>query len=366
MKIAIVVGNRPHFVKSAPLLKILKDMKDVQITLIHTGQHYDANLSDVFFKDFHFPKIDFNLAVGSAPNGVQTGMILSRLDPIYRDVQPDRIVCMGDTNTTLAAALAGYQQHIPTAHIEAGMREYIWRPEEINKIIADQCADYLFAPLPRAGENLKKEGIPGERIFVVGDITYDTFLHNRESANDHFTELQAEWGNIPESYDLITLHRAETVDNPELLKEMLQALSHWDHPVVFPVHPRTSRRIEQYDLDDFWRKNDHVIRKPPLSYFDFLALLLNARLIATDSSGVLKESFYAEKPCLLLDETTEYDEIMDLKAARKGGRNSRQILATCREVIDSGFPEITDNPFGRGNAADKIVDILLNTKPFFS
>ncbi len=366
MKIAIVIGNRPHFVKAAPLIMVLNKYPDIETIIIHSGQHYDSQLSDAFLKDFNFPPVNENLSVGSRPIGEQTGMILSRLDPIYRKYQPDCVISMGDTNTTLAASLAAYQQHIPNAHIEAGMRENIWRPEEINKKVADHCADYLFAPIPRAADNLMKEGINAERIFLTGDITYDTFIINRESAIHHFQELKQQWEiTIPDVYDLLTLHRAETVDDRSILEQILVALSEWPRPILFSVHPRTERRFAEFNLQTFWEHNAHVYKLPPLPYLDFLSLIQNAHTIATDSSGVLKEAFYARKPCIVVDDSTEYQEIFQTGAAVMGGRTAASLHDRIQYLDRTPYPESVPQLFGDGRAAVKMVEIIRSIPPFF-
>jgi UDP-N-acetylglucosamine 2-epimerase len=363
MKLAIVIGNRPHFIKCAPLLKALGKHPDIHVKLIHTGQHYDLALSGIFLTGFKFPPVDVNLEVGSAPSSVQTGRILSRLDAALETLKPDCVISMGDTNTTLAAALAAYYRHIPNAHIEAGMRENIWRPEEINKKMADHCADYLFAPLPRAVKNLQREGIESERIYLTGDITLDTFMANRHVAMEHLDDLKQQL-SLPDHYDVLTLHRAETVDNRDILEDVLSALSSWPRPLIFPVHPRTQKRFEEFNLEPFFNSNPHIRQIPPASYLDFLALLLGAVQVATDSSGVLKEAFYASKSCIVLDDTTEYRELFDMKAAIMGGRQKESILAALKHSASHDFPDSAANPFGSGQAAEKMVEILRNDPPF--
>ncbi|MBN1878527.1 UDP-N-acetylglucosamine 2-epimerase (non-hydrolyzing) [bacterium] len=359
MKIAMVVGNRPHFVKAAPLLRIMSTNPDIQTIIIHTGQHYDHSMSGAFLEGFSFPPVDVNLGVGSGSIGMQTGTILAKLDPVYRKLAPDCILSMGDTNTTLAAALAAYQQHIPNAHIEAGMRENIWRPEEINKIVADHCADYLFAPIPRAVENLRNEGFPESRIFYTGDITLDTFVSNRSAAMQNFHDVRKRFPLIPEKYDLMTLHRAETVDDPVVFGRILDALTLWPIPIVFPVHPRTEKQIRRFGFDARLTAMKHVLCLPALPYLDFLGLLLHADRIATDSSGVLKEAFYAGKLSIVLDDSTEYCEIFDMKAAFMGGRDTAGIASALNKMKHAAFPTFHDNPFGGGQAAQKMISIIL-------
>lgn len=367
MKIALVVGNRPHFIKAAPLIRVMRTFPEIRPIIIHSGQHYDHCMSGAFLEGFSFPPIDVNLGVGSGSIGVQTGTIVARLDPVYRELQPDCVVSMGDTNTTLAAALVAYHLHIPNAHVEAGMRENIWRPEEINKKMADHCADFLFAPIPRAVRNLIMEGIPESRIFNTGDITLDTFTINREAADHHIGDVRARYPEIPLRYDLLTLHRAETVDDPVLFGQILDALAAWPVPVVFPVHPRTARQIDRFGFESRFRSMRHISRLPALPYLDFLALLLHSNRVATDSSGVLKEAFYGGKLCIVLDETTEYREIFDLKAAIMGGRRTSEILDALGVLSGMAFPELAENPFGDGHAAEKMMKVLTagpgNTSP---
>ncbi len=330
----------------------------MEAVIIHTGQHYDHRMSGAFLEGFQFPPIHTNLSVGSGPIGVQTGLMISRLDPVYRELAPDCVVSMGDTNTTLAAALTAYQQHIPNAHIEAGMRENIWRPEEINKKMADHCADFLFAPIQRAVDNLRREGIPGDRIFLTGDITLDTFMMNRRTAQDHFTALRKQFDFIPEIFDLLTLHRAETVDDPDILRNIIRALSAWPVPLVFPVHPRTENRLQAFRLVDDLKQSPNIHLLPALAYLDFLSLLLHARWVATDSSGVLKEAFYASKPCIVLDDTTEYREIFDAHAAFMGGRSIASIQHTIDQCERTGTPQQSSGLFGDGSAAEHMVAVL--------
>ncbi len=357
LKIAIVIGNRPHFIKCAPFLKALTAFDDIKPVLIHSGQHYDMNMSGIFLKDFNFPPIDINLAVGSGSSSSQTGRILCGLDEYFDKNQPDCVVSMGDTNTTLATALAAYYRHIPSAHIEAGMRENIWRPEEINKKMADHCGDFLFAPIPRAVDNLRKEGIPDTKIYLTGDITYDTFLSNKAAAAEIFAKTSRKL-NIPKTYDLLTLHRAETVDVPEIFSEVLAALTSWPRPLVFPIHPRTLRQLHDMPIRNFQKSNPHIHFLQPQGYLEFLSLLLHAHTVATDSSGVLKEAFYAGKPCIVLDNTSEYQEIFDAKSAVFGGLTTSSIL-TALEKLDATPPtRIKHNPFGNGTAAQKMAKII--------
>lgn len=358
MNIAIVMGNRPHFIKSAPLIRAFQSRSDVKLFLIHSGQHYDPALSDAFLKDFQFPPIDMNLSVGSLPAAAQIGLILQRIDPVLRDHRFDRLICMGDTNTTLAAALAAYEHQIPCAHIEAGMRENIWRPEEINKKMADHCSDYLFAPIPRAVDNLLHEGIPVEKIHLTGDITLDTFMINRDVATRHINAMRDRYTELPDAFDLLTLHRAETVGNESMLRELIAGFTRWPNPIAFPVHPHTARRLQDFNLESELKNAPQIIRLPALPYLDFLALMLASSCVMTDSSGVLKEAYFAEKPCLVIDDSTEYREIFDQGHAIMGGRQADILLSHRQQMSRSRGPHGKTNLFGTGHAAEKMVEIL--------
>ncbi len=360
IKLMVIMGTRPNFVKCAPLFWRLNDYPDdFELVTVHTGQHYDFSMRDAFFDDFQFPPIDYDLKVGSGTHGVQTGRMLQELDSVLLAEKPDLVLVPGDTNSALAGALAAYKLHMPNGHIEAGMREYTWRPEEMNKLVADHCADFCFCPIPRAVENLRRENIPDNRIFLTGDITYDTF---KIAVTQGFYNA-----DVPKKYDLksgqyalLTMHRAETVDDTQILAEIVMALTSLEMPMIFPVHPRTEKRLKEFAL---WSKLEaaHQIRLlEPIGYRDFLGLVLNAQLVMTDSSGVLKEAFYARVPCVVIDETTEYDEIFDLGCGVLAGREAKGIIEAVDYMITSkpAPRQADDTIFGNGDAAGKMLDII--------
>lgn len=356
MKILHIVGNRPQFIKLAPFLKATRQYPEIQNVIVHSGQHYDYEMSKIFFEELGITKVDYNLEVGSGTHGFQTGKMLIKLDPILLKEKPDVVVVYGDTNTTLAGALAAYKLHFPVAHVEAGMREYIWRPEEMNKKIADHCADFCFCPLKRACLNLEKEGIEPDRIFFTGDITYDAFLM--------YKDIAIEKGNIEvpeEDYILMTMHRAETVDVYERVKGVIEALLEIPMRIVYPIHPRTKKRLIEMRLYEKVERADNINLIEPIGYFEFLKLLLNSRLVITDSSGVLKEAFYAKKPCVTVDNTTEYKEIFDMGYNVLAGTEKESILRNVENMLGRKFGPIDsgENPFGDGHAADKMVAILM-------
>lgn len=357
MKIASIVGARPQFIKCAQLSKELR--KSHQEIIIHTGQHYDYEMDKVFFDELEIPQPDYNLGVGSGTHGVQTGKILIGLDPILSDEKPDCVIVYGDTNTTLAGALAAYKLHYPCAHVESGMREYIRRAEEMNRKIADHCSDFLFCPLKRAADNLIREGIGEERIFFTGDVTYDAYIANSKIADK--CNILSKLRISPENYIVLTLHRAETVDIYEKLCEIIDALTEIKETIIFPAHPRTKRRLVEFGLIEKLEKPGNIYILEPVGYFEFLKLLKHSKLVITDSGGVVKEAFYAKKPSVSLDHTRGHEEvfreIFDLTYILTG-TTKEGILSAYDKMINRTLPTIENNPFGDGHAAEKIVEIL--------
>lgn len=358
MKLFHVVGNRPQFIKLAPFLRATRKVPSIQNVIIHSGQHYHYEMSEVFFKDLEIPKPDYSLEVGSATHGIQTGKMLIGLDPILLEGKPDVVVVYGDTNTTLAGALAGYKLKIPVAHVEAGMRENIWRPEELNKKMADHCSDFCFCPLERAVTNLTKESIDREKIFFTGDITYDAFLINAEKAKLRKT-LPLPVGE----YFLLTLHRAETVDCSKKLSDIVNALCEIGVTVAFPCHPRTENRLKEFGLMKTIDRSHNIQLMKPAGSFDFLNLLTNSKLVMTDSSGVIKETFYARKPGVTLDSTTEYQEIFDRGYNILAGTQKNSILVSIENMVKKDFGDMdTSEIFGNGQSAFKMMEVLLEGK----
>jgi len=356
IKFLHIVGNRPQFIKLSAFLKATQKYPQIQNIIVHSGQHYDFEMSKLFFKELGIPKINYNLGVGSGTHGIQTGKILIGLDPVLFKEKPSVVIVYGDTNTTLAGALAGYKLHFPVAHVEAGMREYIWRPEEMNKKIADHCSDFCFCPIKRACLNLEKEGIKKNKIFFTGDITYDVFLINKNTA------LKKANIKIPnDDYILMTMHRAETVDSFERAKGIIEALLKIPMKVVYPVHPRSKKQLIKFGLYQKLKKASHIKLMKPIGYFEFLKLLLNSKLIITDSSGVIKETFYAKKLGVTIDDTTEYKEIFNMGYNVLAGTKKENILKQIKIMLKRKFKQISSakNPFGDGYAADKMVDILI-------
>lgn len=355
-KAILVVGTRPNFIKAAPLYRALVQHSAFEPILVHTGQHYDFNMSDVFLSQLGLPIPKHNLKSGSGTHGVQTGRMLIGMDEVLVAEKPDVVVVIGDTNTALAGALSAYKLGIPVAHVEAGLREFIWRPEEINKKIADHCSDFCFCPTPTAVANLASEGMPENRVFLTGDITYDAFLQAMERLRPS-GEMLSTFGVEPGSYALLTLHRAETVDRPDLLTAIVDQLIASDAVFVFPVHPRTRRRLHEFGLMPRVVKARNIKLMEPVGYFEFLDLMLSSRIVVTDSSGVLKDAFYSRRPCLVVDETTEYVELLPLGMTVLVGRDARALRPSMERLWNAPF-EVADFPLGDGHAAEKMVDIL--------
>lgn len=282
MKIASVVGARPNFIKLAPLSKEIR--KHFDEIIIHTGQHYDYEMDRVFFEQLRIPEPDYHLGVGSGTHGYQTGEMVKRIEKVLMDEKPDLVIVYGDTNTTLAGALASVKLHIPLAHVEAGLRCYDKRiPEEINRVLTDHCSDLLFCPTERAVENLKKEGIT-EGVYLTGDVMVDAVKQNITIAERVSTVLN-DLNVKPKDYYLVTVHRAENTDDINRLRNIVDALCEVNGNVIFPCHPRTEKALKKFGLWDKLKRNVNVIK--PVGYLDMLVLEKNAKKIITDS-GVFK------------------------------------------------------------------------------
>ena len=348
MKIVSIVGARPEFIQAAPVSRALRPRHHE--VLVHTGQHYDYEMSAVFFEQLGLPAPDYNLGVGSGPHGRQTGQMLARLEETLLAEKPDWVLVRGDTNSTLAGALAAAKLHIPVAHIEAGLRSFNrWMPEEINRVVADHVADLLFCPTPTAVKNLAAEGII-EGVHLVGDVMYEAILYNLSLAEARSDAL-ARLGLSPGGYLLLTVHRAENTDIRANLRAILEAVNRLEEPVLFPAHPRTRHLLDEMG----WRPAPHVRLVEPQSYFDILVLEKNARLLLTDSGGMQKEAYCLETPCLTLREQTEWVETVEAGWNRLVGAQTGRIV----EAVRSFRPPAEHPPlYGDGRTGEAIVRIL--------
>ena len=355
MKIITVVGARPQFVKAAMVSRALRNRPNLAEVLVHTGQHYDANLSSVFFSELDLPQPTYDLGVGSGCHGAQTGKMLERVERVLRDERPDWVLVYGDTNSTLAGALAAAKLHILVAHVEAGLRSFNRRmPEEINRVLTDHVADLLLAPTPLAVENLAREGINGcARVLLSGDVMYDAALYYADKALSQSRALQT-YSLQPRQYLLATVHRAENTDDPDSLAEILRALTELTEQmtVILPLHPRTRAAINRAGLE-----TGEVRMIEPVGYLDMARLESNASLIATDSGGVQKEAFFYQVPCVTLRDETEWGELVEGGYNWLAGARREKILACAAEALHSR-PNWSRALYGSGNAAAIIADRL--------
>jgi len=361
-KIALVLGTRPQIIKSALLIHHLHRDSEVDLVLIHTGQHYDYEMSRVFFEELGLPDPNYNLGVGSGSHAWQTAMMMLRLEEVLAREKPNLIIVPGDTNSALAGALTGVKMGIPIAHVEAGARSYDMKmPEEVNRRVIDHISSILFAPTRNCAENLRRESVLG-KVFEVGDTMYDVLL--RWLPQVEKSSILDELGLERNGYIFLTVHRQENVDEYGRLVNLLKALSELrDFTVVFPVHPRTRKHLEEFGLMSKLRELSHVKVIDPVGYIESLALIKNAKVVLTDSGGVQKEAFWLGTPCITLRENTEWVETVEVGANRLVGMDSARIVAAVKEVVERES-EIrkrireTSNPFGDGRASERIVEIL--------
>ncbi len=348
MKVLSVVGARPQFIKAAVVSEKLRAVADE--VLLHTGQHYDFEMSSVFFEELGLPPPDYNLGVGSGTHGYQTGEMLKGIERVIMDEKPNIALVYGDTNSTLAGALAAVKLHVKVAHVEAGLRSFDRRmPEEINRVLTDHASDILFAPTKTAVENLRREGITSG-VYLTGDVMYDVALRFSEIA-ERKSDILQRLGLAKGEYFLATVHRPENADNEVHLRNILNAFSRLPLPVVFPVHPRTRRAMERWNI----KAGNNVILLEPVGYFDMLILEKNARKILTDSGGVQKEAYFFGVPCVTLRTTTEWVETLE------GGWNVL-VGADVERILEAATSPPPKAPrgehYGKGDAAERIVEIL--------
>ncbi|WP_059171913.1 non-hydrolyzing UDP-N-acetylglucosamine 2-epimerase [Bacillus sp. FJAT-27445] len=349
MKIITVLGARPQFIKAAPVSRVLRE-NHTEI-IVHTGQHYDPNMSDIFFEELNIPKPDYHLAVGSGNHGKQTGEMLQKLEEIVLDEKPDYLLVYGDTNSTLAGALVAAKLHIPVIHIEAGLRSFNKKmPEEINRIMTDHVSEFLFCPTDTAVENLKSENIT-RNVFNIGDVMYDAVLYNRAIAEEKSRILE-ENGLEKKGYHLITIHRAENTDDVQNMQNILEAFSNIDTVKVWPLHPRTKNKLASYGIDINSIPNLKLIE--PVGYLDMLTLVSNANKIITDSGGVQKEAYFMKVPCVTVREQTEWVETLEEDANIIVGTSVARILEAVQKNVTPSYKDV----FGDGMASEKIVEII--------
>jgi UDP-N-acetylglucosamine 2-epimerase (non-hydrolysing) len=361
MKIISVVGARPNFMKIAPIIMALNKHTDkFEHTLLHTGQHYDSSMSDVFFADLGIPKPDISLGVGSGSHAEQTGNIMIEFEKICLAMKPDLVIVVGDVNSTMACTITAKKLNIKVAHVEAGLRSRdMTMPEEINRLCTDVLCDYLYTTDHFADENLRAEGVPDEKIVFVGNVMVDTLLHHKEIAAKK--ETYKKIGVTAEGYATLTLHRPSNVDDKGNFIQILEALAEISTkvPIIFPIHPRTKKMAAEYNLNHFFETNNFILLDP-LGYLDFLNLNINAKMILTDSGGLQEESTVLGVPCITLRENTERPITCWEGTNVIVGNSKAKILEEAFKVIEGKktggkIPKKWD-----GHAAESIVDHLLS------
>jgi UDP-N-acetylglucosamine 2-epimerase (non-hydrolysing) len=358
MKVLHVIGARPNFMKAAPVLAALAK-RGVEQVLVHTGQHYDAAMSDIFFQHLGLPAPDVNLEVGSGTHSVQTAEVMMRFEPVVLQHKPDWVLVYGDVNSTVAAALVCAKLLVRVAHVEAGLRSFDrTMPEEINRIVTDSIVDLLFTPSADGDENLRKEGVPETRIRRIGNVMIDTLVRLLPVARERRAELASRLGI--ERFGLLTLHRPSNVDDPAKLARLIAALAEIsrDLPLVFPIHPRTREALRRNAID----VPPTLILTEPLGYLDFLALQERATVVITDSGGVQEETTYLGVPCLTLRANTERPVTVTIGTNVLIGDDLDRLREEVRAILSGKTRKGSIPELWEGRAAERIADVLLETK----
>jgi UDP-GlcNAc3NAcA epimerase len=358
-KVVTIVGARPQFIKAAAVSRALREgySDRIEEVLVHTGQHFDANMSEVFFEELDIPRPRHNLEISGGNHGAMTGRMLEAVENVLLHEKPDWVLIYGDTNSTLAGALAAAKLHIPVAHVEAGLRSYNMRmPEEVNRIVADRISTLLLCPTETAVSNLKAEGI-NRGVHNVGDVMYDVALHYRDKARQHSKALGVH-GLTEKNFVLATCHRAENTDDPQRLRNILEALAAVAQklPVVLPLHPRTRKLVEQNNLGHLLAP---LTITDPLPFLDMVALEQAAKLILTDSGGVQKEAFFYGVPCITMRDETEWVETVHLGMNQLVGASKVEIQRAAFAVLETDVAVVSALPYGDGRAAQKIAQFLV-------
>ncbi|MCF7982510.1 MAG: UDP-N-acetylglucosamine 2-epimerase (non-hydrolyzing) [Pseudomonadales bacterium] len=370
MKLLTILGARPQFIKAATISRAIAEHNQkqsdclIQEKIVHTGQHFDANMSDVFFEQLDIPRPNHSLGIASLSHGAMTGRMLEAIEGLLLAERPDFVLVYGDTNSTLAGALAATKLNIPIAHVEAGLRSHnLAMPEEINRVLTDRVSDYLFCPTATAVANLQSEGFPfstshrqKQQIENVGDVMYDAMLYYQERAKN-MVQL-SDWGVEEKSYALCTLHRQENTDDPKRLKDILSALRTIAVnicPVLLPLHPRTRKKIDVLKGDS-WLESIQILE--PVAYLEMQRLEMDANIILTDSGGMQKEAFFHQVPCITLRDETEWTETIDSGWNILAGADSNSIINAIENA--NAIKKVSIYPYGKGSAGIKIVESLLD------
>ena len=357
MHVLHVVGARPNFMKAAPVLRGLAEHDRIQQRLVHTGQHYDANMSKVFFQQLDLPAPDINLGVGSASHAVQTARVMTAFEQVVKQGRPDLVLVYGDINSTVAATLVSAKLGIETAHVEAGLRSFDrTMPEELNRLVTDQLADLLFTPSPDADENLRREGIPDERIQCVGNVMIDTLVRLLPQAH------RPDIAGLATRYALVTLHRPSNVDDRQTLQRLMGTLAELSRSLqfVFPIHPRTRQRLADWDID--LRACGDLLLVEPLGYLEFLWLQQHALVVITDSGGIQEETTYLGVPCLTVRENTERPITVTLGTNTLVGQDMVRLECEVHSVLEGRAKTGRIPPLWDGHAGDRIAEAILSQR----
>ncbi|MFH1037834.1 MAG: UDP-N-acetylglucosamine 2-epimerase (non-hydrolyzing) [PVC group bacterium] len=360
MKIINIVGARPNFMKIAPLMEAYRGCPEIEPLLVHTGQHYDEEMSDLFFRELGIPRPDINLEIGSSTHARQTAEIMKAFEPLLVERKPDLVLVVGDVNSTIACGLVAVKLGVRLAHVEAGLRSFDrTMPEEINRVLTDAISDLLFCTEQSGVDNLLAEGVAREKIFLVGNVMIDTLLRNRERAET--STILEKYGLTPGEYAVMTLHRPSNVDDPETFGGIIDALEviQKDMPVIFPVHPRTRKTIDRVLPPARLFALPGLRLIDPAGYLDFLKLMADARLVLTDSGGIQEETTILKVPCLTIRKNTERPVTCEIGTNHLAGVTTETILAAYREFASGDRKPGDAPPLWDGKAAGRIVEILL-------
>ncbi len=363
VRIVNVVGARPNLIKIAPLMRAYAERNGIEPLLVHTGQHYDDNMSDLFFRQLGIPEPDLNLGVGSGSHAMQTAEIIRTFEPVALEFEPDAVLVVGDVNSTIACGLVAAKLGVPLVHVEAGLRSFDrTMPEEINRVLTDAISDLLFCTEQSGVDNLRREGVAEEKIHLVGNVMIDTLLRNRARA-DASTVL-SELGLSPSEYAVLTLHRPSNVDDPETLGRILEAVEviQQDLPLIFPAHPRTRARLAEFGLMDRVGALENFRVLEPLGYLDFLKLLASAKLVLTDSGGIQEETTILGVPCLTLRDNTERPITITHGTNRLVGTDPGRIVTAARQALRRRAHRKRTIPLWDGRAAARIVKVFSQLK----
>ena len=358
MKVISVVGARPNFMKVAPLHRAF-EQAGFDSMIVHTGQHYDEKMSDIFFRQLELPEPDLHLGVGSGSHAEQTARVMTAFEPVIGEQQPDLVLVVGDVNSTVACSLVAAKLHVPVAHVEAGLRSGDRRmPEEINRLVTDRLADYLFVTEQSGVRHLRREGVPEERIFFVGNVMIDALVHFREKA--HETTIMDDLDVSSGDYVLMTMHRPSNVDHREGLTALLQTIEGIaeEHRLVFPIHPRTRNRFAEFGMQDRLEAVEQLTLTEPLGYLEFLRLMEGAGVVVTDSGGIQEETTFLQVPCLTLRENTERPVTVEEGTNELMALNPETVAERVRDLMNGERPAGQIPPKWDGKAAERIVQIL--------